>query len=196
MNPDDIRRVGTEPEVFEAFYREHIEAVQRFVARRVADPQRAADLTADIFLAVIAGAATYSPAKGPAVGWLFGIARNTVADDGRSRARELRALSRLSGRRHLDPQSLARVEERIDAERAARQLYRMLDDLPARDRALFELIALDGISVADAALVLGVKPVTARVRLHRSRRLIQHHWRAAEPEPPVPAVAVTQEATP
>ena len=46
----DLRRIGTDPDSFEAFYREHVEAVQRFVARRVRDPERAADLTADIFL--------------------------------------------------------------------------------------------------------------------------------------------------
>ena len=34
---------------------------------------------------------------------------------------------------------------------------------------LLELVSLDGPSIADAARVLGVKPATARVRLHRSR---------------------------
>ena len=47
--------------------------------------------------------------------------------------------------------------------------------LPEDDRALIELVALDGLSVADAAQVLGVKPGTARVRLHRARRQITTH---------------------
>ena len=42
-------------------------------------------------------------------------------------------------------------------------------ELSDEDRALLELVALDGLSVADAARALGVKPGTARVRLHRSR---------------------------
>lgn len=58
---DNIRDVGLDPDTFEAFYREHIEAVQRFVARRVDNPQLAADLTADVFLAVIKHADSYRP---------------------------------------------------------------------------------------------------------------------------------------
>ena len=48
-----LRRIGRDPTAFEAFYRANVEAVQRFIARRVNDPHLAADLTADVFLAVI-----------------------------------------------------------------------------------------------------------------------------------------------
>jgi hypothetical protein len=49
--------IATDPDAFERFYREHVEAVQRFVARRVDDPYLAADLTADVFVAAIESAA-------------------------------------------------------------------------------------------------------------------------------------------
>jgi DNA-directed RNA polymerase specialized sigma24 family protein len=55
----------------------------RFVARRVADPYTAADLTADVFLAVIGSVHTYRPGKGSPVAWLYGIARNVIAADRR-----------------------------------------------------------------------------------------------------------------
>ena len=48
--PPDVGSIATDPDAFEVFYREHLETVQRFVARRVADPQLAADLTAEVFL--------------------------------------------------------------------------------------------------------------------------------------------------
>ncbi len=102
-----LRRIAVDPDAFEAFYREHLDAIHRFVARRVADPHHASDLVADIFLAAIDGAATYDPRRGPPVAWLFGIARNVVADDLRQRARERRARVRprrwpatARGRRH------------------------------------------------------------------------------------------------
>ena len=34
----DLAGIGRDPDLFEAFYREHVDAVQRFVARREADP--------------------------------------------------------------------------------------------------------------------------------------------------------------
>jgi len=166
---DPLDRIAREPDALEAFYRDHVEAVQRFVARRVSDPHVAADLTADVFLAAVDSAATYDPSRGPVVAWLYGVGRNAIAAEARRRARELHAVRRIEGRRLLDPGSLARIEERLDAERESRRLYRAIAELSAGDRALLELVSLDGLSVADAARVLGVKPATARVRLHRSR---------------------------
>lgn len=188
--------IGTDPDALEAFYREHLAAVQRFVARRVADPERAADLTADIFLAALDAAGSYRPARGAPGAWLFGIARHVVADDARHRARELRAVSRLGGRRPLQPDALARARERIDAERESRRLYAALAHLPESQRAILELVALDGLSLVDAAAALGVKPVTARVRLHRARHTLHTHLAGAQPAvaaalPPTVAAAVS-----
>lgn len=187
-----LTRIGREPDAFEAFYRDHVEAVQRFVARRVDDPHLAADLTADVFLAAIDGAHTYVPTRGPVIAWLYGVGRNTIAAEVRRRSRELNAVRRISGQRLLDAASQARIEERIDAERESRRLYRALAELNDDDRALLELVALDGLSVADAARSLGVKPATARVRLHRSRARLTETLRHA-----APAVgALTPEVTP
>ena len=58
-------------------------------------------------------------------------------------------------------------------------MYAALAKLNERDRALIELVAIDGLSVTEAAAVLGVKPATARVRLHRGRRLVQSHLQLA-----------------
>jgi RNA polymerase sigma-70 factor (ECF subfamily) len=164
-----LHRIAREPDALEAFYRDHVEAVQRFVARRVEDPHRAADLTADVFLAALDSAASYDARRGPVIAWLYGVGRNAIAADARRRARELRTVRRIEGRRLVDAAALTRIEERLDAERESRRLHRAIAELPDADRALLELVSLDGLSITDAANVLGVKPATARVRLHRSR---------------------------
>src|SRR4051812_33284280 len=168
-----VGSIAVDADALEVFYREHLETVRRFVARRVADPHLAADLTAEIFLAAIDSASSYRPDRGAPVAWLIGVARNVVAAEFRRQSRDRGVVNRIAGRRLLDADSLARIEERIDAERDARRLYDALAALPRRDRALMELVALDGLSIAEAAAVLGVKPGTARVRLHRSRARIQ-----------------------
>lgn len=70
MKPPTSAPIGRDPDAFEAFYREHVEAVQRFVTRRVGDPHEAADLTADVFVAVIEAADDYRPDRGPAIAWV------------------------------------------------------------------------------------------------------------------------------
>src|SRR5215831_5297570 len=63
--------IATDTDAFERFYRQHVEAVQRFVARRVDDPYRAADLTADVFVAAIESAGSYRRSRGEPVAWLY-----------------------------------------------------------------------------------------------------------------------------
>jgi RNA polymerase sigma factor (sigma-70 family) len=174
MPTSDVARIADDPEAFEAFYRAHTEAVARFVARRVDNPYLAADLTADVFLAAIASASSYRPSRGAPVGWLLGIARNVVAAEHRRSTRERRAISRIPAAAELlDGDDLARLHERIDAEAGSRQLYLAMERLGPGDRAVLELVALDGLAVREAARALGIQPVAARVRLHRARRLLQ-----------------------
>jgi len=168
-----LEEIASDPDAFERFYRGHVEAVQRFVARRVDDPYLAADLTADVFVAAIESARSYRRGRGEPVAWLFGIARNVVSGERRRNARELRAAERVRGRQLVDEEDLAALHTRIDAESTARSLYQAMAQLSAAERAVLELVALDGLTVREAARALGVGPVAARVRLHRARRVLQ-----------------------
>src|ERR1700712_801385 len=96
-----LPRIGTDPELFDAFYREHLEDVQRFVARRIGDRERAADLTAEIFIAAIESAERFRGKAAPRT-WLFGIARLVIAGDARSRGRENDKEERLRGSTLID----------------------------------------------------------------------------------------------
>ncbi|MEV4533367.1 sigma-70 family RNA polymerase sigma factor [Asanoa sp. NPDC049518] len=169
----DLTTIGHDPVAFEAFYRDHVEVVGRFVARRVDDPQAAADLTAEVFLAAIDSAAGYRASRGSEVGWLFGVARNVIAAERRRWHRHRRATAEAAGHRVLDADDIARIEERIDAEAAARRTYDAIQGLPDDTRALLELVAVDGLTTAEAAQALGITAVAARVRLHRARRAVR-----------------------
>jgi RNA polymerase sigma factor (sigma-70 family) len=174
MTDNVISRIATDPRALESFYRAHVEEVERFIARRVGDPHLAADLTAEVFIAAIGAAPRYDERRGAPQSWLFGVARNTVAAEHRRSARERTMLSKIQGRALLDEDDLERVQERIDASREARTLYGSIAELPRTERAILELVVLDGLRVTEAAAVLGLRPGTARVRLHRARTSIQH----------------------
>jgi RNA polymerase sigma factor (sigma-70 family) len=168
-----LAEITSDPVAFERFYRQHVEAVQRFVARRVDDPYLAADLTADVFVAVIESAGSYRRSRGEPVAWLFGIARNVVAGERRRNAKDLRTAARVRGRELVDEDDLTALHERIDGESAARALYQELRRLPAGERAVLELVALDGLSAGEAGRALGIGAIAARVRLHRARRRLR-----------------------
>ncbi len=158
----------------EAFYREHIEAVQRFVSRRLESPEDAADLTADVFMAAIHASRDYRGDAAAPRAWLYGIARRVVAGHHRSTARARRAVHRIDARELLDDDATDRIVARIDGQRAARALYRSLTALPERQRSVVELVAVDGLSLTEAATALGISPGNARVQYHRARRRLAH----------------------
>jgi RNA polymerase sigma factor (sigma-70 family) len=171
----EVSAIGHDPQAFTTFYETHLESVQRFIARRVSDPHLAADLTADVFLTAIQSAHKYDPERGGGGAWLIGVARNVVNAEFRRAAKDRATTRRVSGRELLDNDSLADIEARLDAERATRDIYAAVYKLPAKDRALVELVAVDGMSVADAARLLGINEGAARVRWHRSRTRIKTH---------------------
>lgn len=190
-----VRSVGTDPAAFTAFYREHVTAVTRFVTRRVADPHLAADLTAEVFVAAINAAEQYRGAAGGPRTWLYGIARNIIAAEFRRSERERRAEALIAGRRLLEPGDVDRLIEQIDASRQVRELHQSLSVLPDGERAVLELVSVDGLSVTEAAAALGIRPVTARVRLLRARRAL-HSALAQLASAPHPAAVPRTEVAP
>ena len=112
---EGVAAIGRDPDALEAFYREHIEAVQRFVARRVDTPEDAADLTAEVFLAAIHASRSYRGDAAAPRAWLYGIARRVVASHHRSTARALRAVHRIGTRDLLDDDATDRIVARIDS---------------------------------------------------------------------------------
>ena len=83
----------------------------------------------------------------------------------------------------LDEHDVARLDARIDAAARSRELYRAMDRLPKGERAVLELVAIDELSLTEAAAAVGIRPVTARVRLHRARRKLRTDLDAAAVEP-------------
>jgi RNA polymerase sigma factor (sigma-70 family) len=185
MKPKELKLIAEDPACFEVFYREHFDAVLGFVTRRVRDPHLAGDLTAEVFLTAIESAPKYRASRGEPQAWLFGIARVLTASNRRRSSRERRARARVEGRRLLDENDVERIQQRIDAQSRSRDLYEALDHLPDGERAVIELTAIDGLTTSEAAASLGIRPVTARVRLHRARSALRGRL-FDEDTPPTP----------
>ena len=160
---------------FEAVYRETAPAITAYFLRRTADPQTAADLTADTFVEAMSSFSTYSASKGRPRPWVFAIARRVHARHWETRARDRHVLDCLGGHRELDTDELDDLLDRIDAEGPGMALLQALSARPAAEREVLELVALAGFSPTEAAQALGITSVAARVRLFRARRALREH---------------------
>jgi len=179
-------RPGFDRATFQELYQAHFDEVLGFVTRRVADPHTAADLTAEVFVTALDQAGSYR-GEGPPGAWLTGIARHVVAAEYRRAARDRDAVRRVNAARLLDADDISRLEERIDAQRQARDLYAVIRTLPPGQQEVLELVAVDGLSVAAAAAAAGISATAARVRLHRARRALRQL--APLPQPGTPGAA-------
>lgn len=181
-------------EDLEAFYRRHVGDVTRFASRRFDDPHTVADVVADVFLAVVDSGDAYRSAARNERAWLFGVARHVVSAEYRRKHRAEVLNSRVAGRRLLSGDDIARVEDRLVAENDGRAMIEAMAELPARQRAVLELVAVDQLTVTEAAVALNITSVAARVTLHRARTALRGavdlpstnhpHLRRLPPHPP------------
>ena len=83
---------------FSVFYRRHLALIVGWSARRTRDPDLAADLTAEVFAAVLVSAERYDADHDSAAGWLIGIARNVLGHSLRRGQVDVRARNGLAPR--------------------------------------------------------------------------------------------------
>lgn len=128
-----------------------------------------ADLTADTFVEALRSYRTFDPVRGTARPWLYAIARNVYARRRLREARDDAAESRAAARRAVDDELIEDLLERIDSQRAGRQLLARLAGAPQIEREAIELVDLGGLAPREAAAVLNLSAGAFRVRLSRAR---------------------------
>lgn len=175
----------------EEFYLRCGARVMGFAARRSRSPQDLADLVSAVWLEVVASLERFNPKRGAAMPWVLGIAANLAASSSRRAAREQEAVTRFAGQRLLDDDDYARLERRLDAESAVNgSLLAGVAELPKSERALVDLVMVEGLSCAEASRALGISPAAGRMRLGRARKRL----RAQLPSQPAQPQAAAQTA--
>jgi RNA polymerase sigma-70 factor, ECF subfamily len=159
-----IRTAATDPAAFRELYDRHAAGVHGFHLRRTRDAHAAHDLTAETFAQAWLHRKRFRDRAGGSAGpWLYGIARNLLAQSVRRRRIELAACERLG------------VLERLDEPRATvdpagtwlEGLDEALAELPVSERRALELRVIDGLSYDAVADGLATSPGAARVRVSR-----------------------------
>ena len=136
-----------------------------FLRRRIRDPHELEDVYQDTLVAVHRARHTYDPSR-PFDPWLFAIARHVVIDHLRRRATQ--------ASRELLVDDVPDVPaDAAAADPAQPRLAEALGRLPAAQREAFEMLKLDGLSVAAAAARAGVTTGALKVRAHRAYKALR-----------------------
>ena len=133
------------------------EPLQRYLARRT-DQDTAQDVLAET-LVVLWRRLDDVPTDNP-LPWCYAVTRRCLANAARTARRQRRLVERLT---------LARSPDCFEPVLEDAELHDALGHLSEQDRELVRLWAWEQLAPQEIAVVLGVTPNAARIRLHRAR---------------------------
>jgi RNA polymerase sigma factor (sigma-70 family) len=160
------RTAGGDRRAFDELYRRTSPWLAVRLRRRCADEDVVADVLQETYLAIWRGAGSFagSAAKGGAVGWIWTIAANRLVDAFRRRARQAQ-VPPVPVIETVTPAA----EDEVLAGRVGQDLEQALLQLPAESRQVLRAMVLDGLSVRETSVLLGMPEGTVKSRARRAR---------------------------
>lgn len=169
------RAIDGSEEAFARLMEGHLQLLQRFIARRLRDPDDVLDVLQDTCLAVWRALGSYDTGR-PFEAWLASIALNKCRDWGRRGVVRSRLLLQMQEQFafHEGPLHSHSPEKLMIERESIHALERALDELPLQFRQPLVLTAYWGLSQADAGRALQLTPKAVENRVRRARgRLAQ-----------------------
>jgi RNA polymerase sigma factor (sigma-70 family) len=147
---------------FRAIFAENARPLLAYALRRTTSPADAADVVAESMM-VAWRRIDEVPTGDETCLWLYGVARRVIANGRRGEQRRERLAERLA-------QFVERaVVEAVEPVVTNDALEKALTSLQPPDAEIIRLIAWEGLSPAEVAIVLDMPAATVRTRLHRAR---------------------------
>ena len=170
LNPGDAamaRYARGERAAFAEVYDAVVPRIFPYLRRQTGSLVQAEDVLQQTLFHMHRGAGTFVPGSA-VLPWAFAIARRLLVDERRRARRNV-----LSTATEIDAHDLASpIHAGPDGEASAKELagslQRALQALPASQREAFELVRLDGLSLPEAAAVVGVSVSALKFRAHRA----------------------------
>jgi RNA polymerase sigma-70 factor (ECF subfamily) len=140
-----------------------------YLVRQTRSRERAEDIVQQTFLQIHRARGRFIPGA-EVIPWAFAIARRLMIDGMRRGKREVLASG--DEERKDDLQEAASPDAAADdlaiAQELAREIQAVLAKLPEGQRVAFELVKQEGLSMAEAAEVLGTTVSAVKLRAHRA----------------------------
>lgn len=141
-------------------------ALRRYARSLTRNEVDAEDLVHDALLRAYERRGTFQPGRNIRT-WLFSILHNAFVDGRRARQAEARRIEQAAELQepHLPPAQ--------DQQLRLAQVRRAFMDLPEEQRAALHLVAIEGLTFAEAASTLGIPVGTLMSRLARARAALR-----------------------
>jgi RNA polymerase sigma-70 factor (ECF subfamily) len=140
-----------------------------YLVRQTRSRERAEDIVQQTFLQIHRARGRFIPGA-EVTPWAFAIARRLMIDGMRRGKREV--LSSGDEERRDDVQEAAAPDPQADdlaiAQELAHEIQAVLARLPEGQRVAFELVKQEGLSMAEAAEILGTTVSAVKLRAHRA----------------------------
>ncbi len=161
-----VRGLAGDASAYHAFLRELTANLRAFLRKRLAGlPEEVEDLVQESLLAVHIQRHTYDPGR-PLTAWVYALARYKLID-------LLRRRSRMDlFNDPLDEESELFVASDTEASDARRDVAKLLEALPERQRLPIIHVKLEGLSVAETARRTGMSESAVKVGVHRGLKAL------------------------
>ena len=143
--------------------------VRGWAARFTDDEDAADDVAQEVLIGLERRVSRFSGASRFST-WLFAVTRNVALSQ---RSRDRRRAMLLERRLEIAGIEQETVEQDPDAVQLASLVMQYYDALPKRQRSIFEMVDLQGMTPAEVARQLGMEQVTVRAHLFKARRTIR-----------------------
>lgn len=173
--------VGLSDTDLKGLFLKHASALRGYLARKVRDPQLAADLVQESFLRL--AEQTRKERIDNTAGYLYRTARNLLVDHIRQETRRKTDTVSHDALDEIEDES-AGLEARAMAEQQRISLLQAVAELPERTREIFRLNRLEGLTHAEVARQLGICDSSVQKHLSKALAYVMQRLQDSAPQDP------------
>lgn len=156
-------------------------AVSQWALARTGDSDDAADLAQEVLILMLRKLSSFR-GESRFLSWLFTVTRNQAIETHRRRGRRERKMERLSRESSPDDTPNLSPDTSIDGRRIRKILGAFLMDLPQRQREVFQMAELQGLSSPEIGMILELEAGSVRAALFKARRTLRKKILEQHPE--------------
>ena len=155
--------------------------VAQWAMARTGDPDEAADLAQEVLILMTRKLASF---RGDSrfLTWLFTVTRNQAIERHRSLARRERKMERLTSHMARESPVTPGPESGIDEAKIRNVVGTFLRELPQRQREVFQMAEIQGLTSPEIGQILGLEPGSVRAALFKARRTLRRRILDQHPE--------------